>query len=320
MNALRFDRFGDLSELHLAQLDRPVPTDDQVLVEIRAASINPSDVKNVQGKMEGTTLPRTPGRDFAGVVVEGAKELIGAAVWGAGGEVGYERDGSHAQYLLLPADGVARKPDALDFDQAAACGLNFVAAWLGLHDTAKLGAGETIFITGVAGGVGTSVVQLARWTGARSIGFDRTYPSDLPAELRPDVALDENDDIVACVREETNGRGADAVFDTVGAPVFERNMALLARGGRWAIIASAGERRASFDILDFYHGRITLTGVDTRAHRSPAAARTLERLLAGFESGALRAPLITKRVALTAAVDAYREVNDGATGKIVIVP
>jgi NADPH:quinone reductase len=320
MNALRFDRFGYLAALHLSQVDRPVPGSDDVLVEVRAASVNPSGVKNVQGKMEGTTLPRTPGRDFAGVVVEGAPELIGTAVWGAGGEIGYTVDGSHAQYLLLPAGGVARKPDALDFEEAAACGVNFLAAWLGVSDAARLGAGETIFVTGAASGVGTSVVQLARWMGARSIGFDRNFPPNLPRELKPDVALSGDDDIVARVREETHGRGADVVFDTVGSPLFEKNLALLANEGRYAIIASVGERRASFDILDFYHKQLTLIGVDTRAHHSVDAARILERLGPGFDSGALRAPHISKRVSLDEAIDAYHAVNDGVAGKIVIVP
>lgn len=319
MTALRFDRFGDLSALHLTQLDRPVPAHGELLVQVRAASINPSDVKNVQGKMEGTTLPRTPGRDFAGVVVDGPAETVGQEVWGAGGELGYERDGTHAQYVLVPADGVARKPTTLDFAQAAACGVNFIAAWLGVHEAAALSAGETIFITGAAGGVGSAVVQLARWMGARSIGFDRAFPPGLPSHLRPDVALAGDDDIVAGVRDATGGHGADVVFDTVGAPVFEKNLALLANGGRYAIIASVGERRASFDILDFYHKRLTLTGVDTRAHASAAAARTLDRLRPGFESGALRAPEIARRVPLDEAVDAYRAVDEGLRGKVAIV-
>ena len=88
MQALRFDRFGPISELHLVDVPRPATgATDDVLVEVLAASINPSDVKNVQGKMIGTTLPRIPGRDFAGVIVEGPSILIGAEVWGAGGDI-----------------------------------------------------------------------------------------------------------------------------------------------------------------------------------------------------------------------------------------
>ena len=318
MQALRFERFGDLSELRLVTAERPVPQRGEALVEVRASSINPSDVKNVQGKMEGTTPPRIPGRDFAGVVVEGPSALIGTAVWGAGGEIGYEVDGAHAQYVLVPADGVAPKPDALGFDEAAACGVNFVAAWLGLHDAAALGPGETVFVTGAGGGVGTAVIQLARWMGARSIGFDLSYPPDLPPELKADLMLGEKDDIVQRTLEATGGRGADVVFDAVGAPLFEKNLALLANQGRYAIIASAGERRASFDILDFYHKRAHLIGVDTRACRSVQAAAVLERLRPGFESRALRPPLIAMRVPLDRAIEGYRAVDQHAAGKVMI--
>lgn len=320
MKALRFDATGDLAKLRVEDVPRPVPGRGELLVEVRAASINPSDVKNVQGKMEGTTLPRTPGRDFAGVVVEGPQEWIGAEVLGAGGEIGYERDGSHAQYIVLPQNGVARKPSALSFEEAASVGVNFIAAYLGVHDAAHLEAGEHIFITGAAGGVGSSVVQLARWMGATSIGFDRSYPSDLPPQLRPDIALSGDDDIVQRVRDATSGAGAAVVFDTVGAALLQKNLALLRVQGRYAIIASAGDRRASFDILDFYHKRLRLIGVDTRAHDSVAAAQTLDRLRPGFDSGALRAPMIAQRVTLDDAIDAYRTVDAGAKGKIVIVP
>ena len=153
-----------------------------------------------------------------------------------------------------------------------------------------------------------------------SIGFDRVFPDDLPSELHPDIMLAGDDDVVARVREATGGAGAHAVFDGVGAPLFEKNLALLRNGGRYAIIASAGDRRAGFDILDYYHKRLTLVGVDTRQHLSREAAATLDRLRPGFDSGALRAPHIVSRLTLEVAIDGYKAVNDGAKGKIVITP
>jgi len=319
MRALLFRRFGGLEALEAADVPRPVPRAGEILVAVRAASINPSDVKNVAGKMEGTTLPRVPGRDFSGVVVEGPPELLGAEVWGAGGEVGFERDGSHAEFVALPVDGVARKPANLTFAEAAACGVNFVTAWAGVHDALSLSAGETLLVTGASGGVGSSVVQLARWMGARTLGVDRRPPSaDVPPALRPDITLLADDDVPAAVHRATGGRGADAVFDTVGAPLFETNLASLAHFGRYAIIASAGERRVSFDILDFYHKSLHLVGVDSRAIHSAGAARILERLRPGFESGALRPPRIVERYELEKSRDGYRSVAAGARGKVVL--
>jgi NADPH2:quinone reductase len=318
VKALRFERFGDPSVLEVADLPRPVARPGEIVVAIRAASINPSDVKNVAGKMEGTTLPRTPGRDFAGIVVDGPPDMLGTEVWGAGGDIGFTRDGSHAEYIAVPADGVARKPAALSFLEAAACGVNFVTAFAGVATAAHLEAGETILVTGASGGVGSSVVQLARWMGARSIGVDRTVRADAPPALTADVALGLGDDILAAVRRATDGRGADVVYDTVGASLFETNLSALAAGGRYVIISSVGERRASLDILDFYHKSLTLTGVDTRTLDTRACARILERLRPGFESGALHAPAVAATFDISRAKEAYQAAQAGAAGKIML--
>ncbi len=320
MQALRFHRFGDLSELRLEEVARPVPRPGELLVAVRAASVNPSDVKNVAGKMEGTTLPRVPGRDFAGVVVEGPPELLGSDVWGAGGEVGFTRDGTHAEFVALPEDGVSSKPATLDFGDAAASGVNFVTAWVGVHDAIGLGPGETILVTGASGGVGSSVVQLARWMGARSIGLDRATAGALPPELRPDISLTVGDDVLTAIASETGGRGVEAVFDTVGEPLFATNIAALGDRGRYVLIASAGERRVAFDILDFYHKRLRLIGVDSRAIRSAEAAAILSRLRPGFESGRLRAPHVTSGYDLIDATLAYAAVAGGHRGKVIVSP
>ena len=87
MRALRFTEFGDPGVLAIEDMPDPVATAQQAVVRVEAASVNPSDVKNVAGRMDWTVLPRTPGRDFAGVVVSGPREWIGTAVWGTGGDI-----------------------------------------------------------------------------------------------------------------------------------------------------------------------------------------------------------------------------------------
>ena len=143
MRAIRFEAFGDPSVLELAQVVAPAVGGTMALVRVMAASINPSDVKNVAGAMKQTTLPRIPGRDFAGVVEAGPAEWIGAAVWGTGGDTGFTRDGTHAEMIAVPVVSLRRKPDALSFDQAASVGVNYMAAWCGL-EAAGLKAGETV--------------------------------------------------------------------------------------------------------------------------------------------------------------------------------
>src|SRR5262249_50438570 len=147
----------------------------------------PSDVKNVLGKMHQTTLPRTPGRDFAGIVVKGPEPFLNRQVWGTGGDLGFTRDGTHAEYVVVPEEAVLLKPQTLTPAQAAAMGLGYLTAWLAVMDVARLERGETILILGVTGAVGSAAAQLARWRGARVLGVirreaDRAAANGLPVD------------------------------------------------------------------------------------------------------------------------------------------
>jgi len=175
MRAIRFEAFGDPSVLELVEVATPATDEKRALVRIMAASINPSDVKNVAGAMKQTTLPRIPGRDFAGVVEAGPEEWIGAQVWGTGGDMRFTRDGSHAEFIVVPAASLRRKPDTLSFDQAASVAVNYVAAWCGI-EAAGLTAEETVLLIGAGGGVGSAAAQIARRLGASVIGVDRRAP------------------------------------------------------------------------------------------------------------------------------------------------
>jgi NADPH:quinone reductase-like Zn-dependent oxidoreductase len=322
MKALRFTRFGGFSELIVVEMPVPVPGPDEVLVRIKAASINPSDTKNVHGKMPDTTLPRTPGRDFAGIVVQGSAELLGEEVWGAGGDIGFTRDGSHAEYIVLPRSGVRLKPKRLSMVEAASVGVNFVTAWVGLVDSAHVVHGETVIVTGASGGVGSAVVQIAKWKGATVIAVDRHAPGlETTRQLGIDMVLgSESDDVVARVKEFTAGQGADIVFDCVGGPLFETGLASLGQQGRQINITSVVDRRVSFDLPDFYHRRLTLYGVDTRALDTVAMAAVLDDLAAGFENGMLHPARIARTCSLHEAQEAYASVDSGsATGKVVFI-
>src|SRR5207248_8314941 len=143
-SAVRFDRFGPPDQLQVQEIERRHSQRGEVVVQLHAAGVNPSDVKNIAGLMEDTTLPRTPGRDFAGVVSEGPAELVGTEVWGTGGDIGFTRDGSHAEYLLLPREAACPKPASLSFIEAGSIGLTYVTAWLAIIDGAQLQTGETL--------------------------------------------------------------------------------------------------------------------------------------------------------------------------------
>src|ERR1700739_3080920 len=239
MRALRFNQFGDPAVLHLADLPDPLATDREAVIRAHAASVNPSDVKNVAGSMEWTVVPRTPGRDFAGVVVGGPPEWHGVAVWGTGGDTGFTRDGSHAQLMSVPVEALVRKPERLSFDEASTVGVNFVVAWYGAVETAQLVAGETIAIFGVSGGVGGAVAQIARALGAAVIGVDRRKPgADTPAAAVIDhfLAFDPAAEVGVEIKRLTGGTGAQVVYDAVGGVSTPAALASLAPRGRLVVI------------------------------------------------------------------------------------
>src|ERR1700684_1096993 len=112
MKALRFAEFGPPSVLRIEEVAIPEPGEGEALVRVQAAAINPSDIGDVAGRFKKTTLPRPPGRDFAGVVVKG-KQREGEEVWGSSPNLGVVNDGSHAEYVVVPAETLSPKPKSL---------------------------------------------------------------------------------------------------------------------------------------------------------------------------------------------------------------
>src|SRR6201993_4667556 len=219
MRSLGFSQFGAPAVLRLTDLPDPVATGREAVVRVEAASVNPSDVKNVAGLMDWTVLPRTPGRDFAGVVISGPPEWQGAAVWGTGGDTGFTRDGSHAELMSVPVEALVRKPERLSFDEASTVGVNFVVAWYGAVETAQLAAGETIAVFGVSGGVGGAVAQIARAIGAKVIGVARRRPGPetaAAAVVDDFVTFDPTADVGAEIKRLTAGRGVEGGFAAGG--------------------------------------------------------------------------------------------------------
>jgi NADPH:quinone reductase-like Zn-dependent oxidoreductase len=321
MKALRFERTGSLEALQLQEVDHPRLQPGGVLVRVKAATINPSDTKNVLGKMSRTTLPRIPGRDFAGIVVEGPAESIGREVFGSGGDLGFGRDGTHAEFVAVPAAVLVDKPKALSFAQAAALGVAHLTAWAGLVKAANLQPGESVLVTGVTGAVGSAVAHLARWLKAGRV-YGVVRRATARSEGSPvDVYLNlEAGNLSAALMAATENRGVNVVFDAVGGPLFEPCLRCLAHGGRQVAITSTGDGQVSFNLRDFYHREARLFGADSLALSLEESADILRALLPGFESGLFPPPEV-ELCPLEEAPQAYRRVEEGkAAGKIAIVP
>jgi len=262
--------------------------DNELLIEVKATAVNPSDVKAATGLMPYAVFPRTPGRDYAGIVIDGPQSWIGREVFGSSGDLGIRRDGTHATHLAVEADAVVEKPKGLSWEEAAGIGVPFVTAMEGLRRAGIPKAGETVLVMGVNGKVGQAATQIATWHGARVIGVvRRSEPYEGHANSTVEVVDASTTDVAARVRELTGGKGADIVFNTVGDPYFEAAHKSLALRGRQILIAAV-DRIVQFNILEFYRGQHTYVGIDTLGLSSIATGAVLRELGPGFAGGHLK--------------------------------
>ena len=261
---------------------------DQVLIEVKAAAVNPSDVKAATGLMPYAVFPRTSGRDYAGVVIDGPPGTVGREVFGSSGDLGIRRDGAHATHLAVEAEATVEKPKGLSWEEAAGIGVPFVTAAEGFRRSGAPKPGETVVIMGVTGKVGQAAAQIATWHGARVIGVARkAEPYEGHANSPIEMIDASATDVATRVRELTNGKGADIIFNTVGDPYFQAAHKSLALRGRQILIATI-ERVVQFNILEFYRGQHSYFGIDTLGLSSVATGDVLRELAPGFGSGHLR--------------------------------
>ncbi|MGU7772589.1 quinone oxidoreductase family protein [Burkholderia sp. MR1-5-21] len=322
------EKSKDIDSLSLAIETQTMPAcgDADCLVEIASAAVNPSDVKAVLGFMPHAVWPRTPGRDYAGRVIDGPEALVGRAVWGSGGELGIRRDGTHARYLVVPAHSVREKPVNLTMDEAGAIGVPFITAFEGLRRAGGAKAGDVVLVLGANGKVGQAAIQLATMAGAQVIGVERAGQPGVQSDighasdkvLMIDASSHNLDEVV---RDVTNGHGADIVYNTVGSPYFERANRAMATGGTQIFISTI-ERPVPFDIFAFYRGQHTYVGIDTLALDARRGAAILDELLPAFERGALKPfPIDDEYVFdLDDAAHAYQAVYRGAAQRVLLKP
>lgn len=225
MRAIRFHDYGGPEQLRLEELPRPQVQPGMVLVRVKAAGVNPWDWKLRAGHMRQfipVQFPAIPGIELAGVVEEigaGVTEFkYGDAVYGSG-------QGTNAEYVVVPATGMAPKPESLSFDQAAGVPIGAQTAWRALGK-ADLKPGQRVLVLGAAGGVGVFVVQLARWQGARVIGSASAKNLDYIRSLGAEEAIDYQSTPVESAVDEV-----DVVIDTVGGETGVRALDSLRRGG-----------------------------------------------------------------------------------------
>jgi NADPH:quinone reductase-like Zn-dependent oxidoreductase len=295
-------------------------------VRIEAAAINPSDIANIRGSFPHTHLPRIIGRDFGGRVVQGPAHLLDREVWGSGGsDLGFTRDGTHAEYVTLPENAVALRPPRLSAEDAASSGIPFITAWMALIERAQIKRDDWVLISGAAGSVGYAAVQIAYFSGAHVIALilNESERKRLDANKIAAIAQSDKNDLEQVVRETTGGRGCDVALNVVGAPIFSALLGALAPRGRMAVISGAAGRTVErFDLMDLYRRDLSLVGVNTagESFTAPDTAKILTELHAAFQAGQMEPVRCTARFPLIQAPEAYARVARTAGEKIVLVP
>ena len=228
MRAVLMSKPGAPEVLELAEVDKPVCTDGEVLIQVMAAGINPIDTKLRRGGLFiASATPAILGCDGAGVV-----EQVGADVTGfeAGDPVYYcygglgQEAGNYAEYISVPEAYVAMKPDCIDFVDAAAAPLVLITAWEALFDRARISSGQKVFIHAGAGGVGHVAIQLAKLAGCEvATTVSSVEKSDLVKALGADLVINyKEQDVTSALLEWSDGKGVDVAFDTVGGEAFNQ--------------------------------------------------------------------------------------------------
>jgi NADPH:quinone reductase len=296
--------------------------DNEVLIELKAAAVNPSDVKAATGLMAYAVFPRTPGRDYAGIVIDGPSGTVGRGVFGSSGDLGIRRDGTHASHLVVEREAVVEKPNGVSWEEAAGIGVPFVTAMEGFRRAGLPKSGETVVVMGVNGKVGQAATQIATWHGARVIGVVRKsepYVGHVNGTI--EVIDASATDVAPRVRELTDGRGADIVFNTVGDPYFQAAHKSLALRGRQILIAAVNPV-VQFNILEFYRGQHSYIGIDTLGLSSVATGEVLRQLAPGFASGHLKPFRINPDAIypLESAKQAYVAVAGSSRDRVILRP
>ncbi len=271
MKAVRIHEDGGPEVLRYEDAPDPVAGPGEVLIGLRAASLNHLDVWLRRG-LPSAPKPRILGADGAGVVValgegvdrfrEGDEVVINPGLDEGARIVGEHMDGTHAELIALPADYIYPLPDGLTFEQAASFPLVFETAYRMLVTRGGLQEGEWVFVWGIGGGVATAAMQIAKALGARVIVTSSSDEKLARArELGADATVNHAEaDVAAAVREATDGHGADVVVEHVGEATWKTSLQVAASGGRVAVCGATSGPNPPANLHRIWWKQLTVLG------------------------------------------------------------
>ncbi|MGB2953071.1 MAG: zinc-binding dehydrogenase [Gaiellaceae bacterium] len=314
MKAIRIHKDGGPEVLRYEDAPDPSPAPGEVLVELRAASLNHIDLWVRKGQ-PSVPKPRILGSDGAGVRVDtGERVVINPGLDGGARVVGEHLDGTHAELIALPEENVYPLPDSLSFEEAAAFPLVFETAYRMLAAKAGLREGEWVLVWGIGGGVGTASLALAKALGGRVIATSSSDEKLARAqELGADAVINHaEEDVVAAVKEATGGAGADVVVEHVGEATWARSLQAARAGGRIVVCGATSGPNPPASLHRIWWKQLTIYG---------STMGTREDFEGAFElvkSGRAK-PVIDEVLPLSEARAAHERLEAGEQlGKIVL--
>ncbi len=326
MKAWRVKELGDPNEaLALEDMEDPSPESGEVIVEVEAAAMNFFDILLCKGEyQEKPDLPFTPGAEVSGTIsavgdgvdLESGRRVIATPPLPRGG---------FAERVAVPASTVYPIPDEMPATDAAAMHIVYQTAYFALHRRAGLKEGETVLVHAGAGGVGSAAIQLARAAGARVLatagGEEKV---GICRDLGAEVAIDyKEEDFIGTVKEATDGRGADVVFDPVGGDVFDGSRRCVAFEGRIVVIGFAGGRIPEAPANHLLVKNYSVLGLHWGLYGKmmPYLIReTHKELTRLYEQGDMK-PLIYKEFPFEEVPEALEQLGSrGTYGKLVTSP
>lgn len=313
MKVVIIDQFGPPSVMKLIHQPTPDPGDDEVLVRVKAASVNPVDIQTRRGDYkDAIALPARLGVDCAGVIKKVGKDVHGLQ---AGDEVYYvprllANEGSYATHHVEKASIVAKKPETLSFEQAATLPLAAGTAWECLMERGRLKSGDKVLIHGGAGGVGVYAIQIAKFFGAHVVTTAGPHNKEFVESLGADVSYDYRRESLYEELRQDYSSGFDIILDTVGQKTIEKSLSLLAASGRVV------------SIVDMAEPQILMSGwqVNAEIHFvfTTQSAKRLAEIAKAVDAGGIK-PVIERVMKLSDIVLAHELIETGnRKGKIAI--
>jgi NADPH:quinone reductase-like Zn-dependent oxidoreductase len=324
MKAVVINEYGDESVLAYQDMPDPTAGPDEVLIRVRAASINRGDFGRRAGFFQAGPPPLIIGWDIAGDVVEVGPEVSG--LHPGQRVVSQVMGGGYAELAVAPADATVPMPDGISYEAAASLPVAWLTAWIALLDTAGLREGETALVQSVSSGVGMAGVQVAKKIAGASLVFT-TAGSDEKCKrgltLGADYAINYSvEDFETEVLQKTRGRGVDVALDMIGGETFAKTQRCLAEGGRLVSVGRAGGIGGEVDQdLAQRRGHRITTGwlvftIKPRQQLSAALAEIMDAVAAGNLD-----PLVDRVFPLSEAAEAHRYLAGRKQfGKVLLRP